>query len=257
MKKSDHYHEHRSLSVAWASSIRTLLSSSGKEIAPLIVSFTGFDDTGTFEEESRIKGALEAILKKEGMQSIHTVANTIFPVSMWNPAAGRQQLFDRYASIVSKLQMSRENKRGLYFDRMISGGAKDRENQLDFVIETFLGRQGTRRSALQVAIFNPSVDHSTAALLGFPCLQHVTFAPTKAGLTVNAFYAVQYMVERAYGNYVGLARLGQFVAHELKMKLARVTCYAGIAQCDTSKEALKPISKALDTFVKEHGDPWS
>ena len=49
----------------------------------------------------------------------------------------------------------------------------------------------------------PIVSEATAAQLGFPCLQHVTFAPTDEGLCVNAFYATQYMVERAYGILLG------------------------------------------------------
>jgi hypothetical protein len=55
---------------------------------------------------------------------------------------------------------------------------------------------------------------------------------------VNAFYAMHYLVERAYGNYVGLCRLGQFVAHELRLPLVRMTCIAGIATCEVSKRKL-------------------
>ncbi|MEB5016537.1 hypothetical protein RXP78_29840, partial [Pseudomonas aeruginosa] len=88
---------------------------------------------------------------------------------------------------------------------------------------------------------------------GFPCLQHVTFAPAKDGLNVNAFYATQYMVERAYGNYLGLCRLGQFVAHELKLPLKRFTCFTGLALREGKVKIakLKPLDAALDAVLDQ------
>ena len=99
---------------------------------------------------------------------------------------------------------------------------------------------------LQIGVFDPGSDHSAAAQLGFPCLQHVTFAPTDEGLTVNGFYATQYLVERAYGNYVGLCRLGQFVAHEIQLPLVRMTCFTGIAECDMAKTKLTKLLAMKD-----------
>ena len=63
---------------------------------------------------------------------------------------------------------------------------------------------------------------------------------------MNAFYATQYMVERAYGNYLGLCRLGRFMAHELDMRLTRMTCFTGIAECDTAKKHLESIFEVIN-----------
>lgn len=248
--KSEHYVEDRNLSVAWASALRLVSARGIREMVPLVVAITGFDDFGNFQEEPSIRAALEVVLAAKAKQGIDTVASTIFPVSMWNPAVDRSALFGRYQMILPRLRKaSLKNRHGLYFERMISGGAVGRENQLDFIIRTHQSRKSVRRSVLQVAVFNPAVDHSTAAQIGFPCMQHVTFAPTKKGLCVNAFYATQYLVERAYGNYVGLCRLGRFIAHELQMKLARVTCFAGVGECELAKSKLTGVFKALDDVV--------
>jgi thymidylate synthase len=134
---------------------------------------------------------------------------------------------------------------------MITGGPPGAENQLDFILAAYKNRSGTRRSILQVAIFQPSLDHSNAALLGFPCLQHVTFAPTSDGLNVNAFYAVQYIAERAYGNYLGLCRLGRFVAHVLGLSLATVTCVAGIAELDIGKREARSLLKQMELEAQD------
>jgi hypothetical protein len=66
---------------------------------------------------------------------------------------------------------------------------------------------------------------------------------------MNAFYATQYMVERAYGNYVGLCRLGQFVAHEMERHLVRVTCFTGIAECEMPKSKVATILTSLEHIV--------
>jgi len=251
---SEHYIEEPNLSVAWARALSAASARGCSEVGPLVVSVTGFDGSGAFQEEPIIRRALDAVLQREAMQSVETVAGTIFPWSMWNPAAPRRQLFERYQKIAPRLRRaSGKNRRGIYFDRMITGGPTGRENQLEFAIATYGGRNGVRRSVLQIGIFNPGQDHSAAAQLGFPCLQHVTFAPVDGGLCLNAFYASQYMVERAYGNYVGLCRLGRFAAHELGLPLARMTCFTGIAECEVAKNKLSTLLHAVDAVVAVEG----
>jgi len=244
---SEHYIEADDLAIAWASALRLASMPGRSELGPLTIAITGFDSRGIVREAPRIRAAVDALLDAKSMQTADTVANTIFPASLWNPNADRGQLFERYRRITAQLkQASSKNRRGIYFDRMISGGPKGAENQLEHAISMFLSRKSVRRSALQIATFNPSLDHSTSAQLGFPCLQHVTFAPCNGRLNVNAFYATQYLVERAYGNYLGLCRLGRFVAHELGVPLGRLTCLVGIAEVDGGKRGLKPIFDALD-----------
>lgn len=242
-----HYIEDANLSIAWVRAVLAASLPGHRECAPLVVSITGFKDR-QFLEDPTIRASLDQLLQREKKESVHTVANTIFPISLWQPTAPRRHLFDRYLHILPRIRASSvKNKRGVYFERMITNGPQGRENQLDFGIRTYSSRKGFRRGVLQIATFDPHQDHSAAARLGFPCLQHVTFAPTRDGLNVNAFYATQYMVARAYGNYVGLCRLGAFVAHELRMPLSRVTCFAGIAELDLPKKSLDPFRSALRT----------
>lgn len=240
MTKSESIEEDN-LSLAWGRAVRPLLvRGEAKEIAPLSVSITGFD-AGVVRETPSIRTALDRILEKEHGQSCATVANTIFPESMWNPRLSRARLFERYIAAEPRLRkMSKLNKRGLYFGRLVKGGPDAHPNQLEFVIANYKSRKGVRRSALQVAVFDAKKDLSSSALIGFPCLQHVTFTPVANGkLNVNAFYATQYAFERAYGNYLGLCRLGRFVAHELELELARVTCFTGLMLRDDMSAASK------------------
>ena len=101
---TDHYIEERNLSVAWARAVQLTAKRGRNEIAPLVVAVTGFDQVGNFEEEPRIRAEIDALLANEGMQPVDTVANTIFPNSLWNPAAVRRVLFERYRRIVPRLR---------------------------------------------------------------------------------------------------------------------------------------------------------
>ena len=243
-----HYVENQCLSTAWLEALHLVFNSRTKEVRPLITSITGFNNSGDVQENNTIKNQLDNLLKRHKSQSIKTVANTIFPISMWNPKKSRCELFSRYNRIIPKLkEMSPKNRHGLYFQKMISmkkiniqkNYKVEEMNQLEFIINLYQSRTGVRRSVLQIAIFDPHVDHTKAAQKGFPCLQHITFSPCKktSTLSVNAFYANHYIVERAYGNYLGLCNLGKFIAYQLRLRLSRVTCFAGIAQCDINSIA--------------------
>jgi hypothetical protein len=80
---------------------------------------------------------------------------------------------------------------------------------------------------LQASIFDPGRDHVRNAQLGFPCLQQVHFVPENGGLAVHAFYATQQLFDKAYGNWLGLCHLGQFMACEMGLRLVRLNCYVG------------------------------
>jgi hypothetical protein len=52
---------------------------------------------------------------------------------------------------------------------------------------------------------------------------------------------MQYLFERAYGNYLGLARLGEFMAHEMGLRLERVVCFSAVAKLEVSLSQVKPL----------------
>jgi hypothetical protein len=101
-------------------------------------------------------------------------------------------------------------------------------------------------------VFDPARDHVADAQLQFPCLQHVSFEPTKQGLVVNAFYATQQLFVKAYGNYLGIAQLGAFMAHEMKTKLLRMNVVVGVAKFERISKSdpdLQPLVAAARANV--------
>ena len=249
---NSHFIESPGVSLAWGRALQQLSRISRRELAPLTVAITLGESSETPIEHSEIRLALDHFLRAIGKPSVDTVANTIFPISLWNRELPRQTMFERYRGIAGRVRSVPQNRHGVYFERMIANGPEGSENQLEFALQAYTSRKGVRRSVLQVGVFDPSRDHTNAAMRGFPCLQHVSFVPDKSGfLSVNAFYASQYIVTRAYGNYLGLVRLGSFVAHELGLQLTRVTCHIGLAILDRDKGALREILPLVDAAIEE------
>ena len=248
--------EEPNLSVAWGKAFLEVYKV--KEVTPLVVVVNDLKD-GDPLEFPPIRDALELLLEAVGEESSHTVANTIFPTRMWNPEAGRGELFDRYLRMYPRLRrLATANTYGLYFQRLIAFGCdsegKDGLNQLDQILSTW-HRGNHRRTALQASLFDPYNDHTHQPRRGFPCLQQVVFTPSRTGdLAVTGFYATQYIVEKAYGNYLGLCRLGQFMAHEMGLRLERITCIATPATRHRAKYKLRPLAERVHSSLEHLQD---
>ena len=242
------------LSVAWAKAFLSSVEPRKSDLSPLLIRVNDFSDN-IIQEDKIIRHSIDRRLAKLSEQSCHTIANTIFPISLWNPNSSRQSLYDRYNRIFPLIQKSCVvNRFGLYFQRMISYNCSKENNQLEQIISTYTNNNIHRKSALQVSIFNPLKDHRKTPFLVFPCLQHVIFTPLGDGsLAVTGIYAKQYLFKKAYGNYLGLCRLGQFVAHELGMNLTQMNCYVADAEMETSKTQINDLRDELKKRLNELG----
>jgi hypothetical protein len=188
----------------------------------------------TWSEEDAVRLLLDTSLSSKKKHSTATVASTIFPVSLWNPRVSRGVFYERYMRLWPRIQAYRQNRRGTYFQRLIDypRATEPSFNQLEKVISIY--QTGTRRrSALQCSILAPHLDLNGTPYQGFPCLQQVAFLPDRAGgLEIAAFYPMQYLWERAYGNYLGLIHLGKFVAHEMDLELRSMSCVCLVAKLE-------------------------
>ena len=229
--------EEDNLSVAWAKAFLCVVEAG--EIAPLSVVIRGFAD-GQPMEVAPIRQFLDdALGADEKALSCNEVANTISPTrcgTREQTAGSSTSATDESCRVCCETV---ETGAGVYFQRLIAFGQdanyESGVNQLEHIIQTWHGGNH-RRSALQAVIFDPRKDHTNQRMRGFPCLQQVAFAPKGPdGLTVTGFYATQYIFERAYGNYLGLCRLGRFMAQEMGRQLTQVTCVASPAKRDKTK----------------------
>lgn len=238
-----------SISRAYARILLRVVEEPGKEISPLVMTVNGFGPSREIPEDTSLRTALDALLVRKSKSNVEDVAYTIFPQRLWDMAQGdRAQLFDFYRmSFPAYKAMNRKaNGRGLYFERMMMYGRGPCDgNQLEYVLSQYNSRSGVRRSMLQTTTFDPERDHTPSAQLGFPCLQQVSFVPTDAGLIVNAFYATQQIFDKAYGNYLGLAQLGTFMAHEMDIPLARLNVNVGVAKLERITKTDKDLTHVV------------
>jgi len=95
------------LSLAWAKAF--LLTVEQKEVAPLIIEVTGFEKSVPFED-SEIRRKLNESLARNEEYDCNTVANTIFPDSLWNPSLPKEKLFERYKAILPQIKSCPKNR---------------------------------------------------------------------------------------------------------------------------------------------------
>jgi hypothetical protein len=257
--------EEANLSVAWARAFSVVSAKYGRELSPFLVSITGFH-SGIVSEEKELRHALDTSLEESGHQSIETIANTIFPESLWRRSGcDRTKLFAEYIeNLPDYVAMAPEkNCCGLYFARLIAFDldpttgnqlphipverTPNKGNQLEFIIRKW--QDGLRRRGMfQACVFDPVRDHTGAAQQPFPCLQHISLVPDESSgtLCLNAFYATQQLFVKAYGNWLGLARLGLFLAHEMGLRFERLTCFAGIEKMDQRPRSGNQLRRLKD-----------
>jgi len=257
--------EEDNLSVAWARLFLEIKTNAGFERSPIFVSVT-MNELGEPNEDFDIKSALDAELKikktkyEKKLSPTDTIANTIFPINQWLPHKDKELLYRKYMTTWPLVKKDTGNTHGTYFNRLISFSgnlASEEINQLDKIIDTWKHYKSKnkypRRSALQASIFDPRKDHTRGPMLGFPCMQQVAFTPDgNGGLIVSGFYAMQYVFEKAYGNYLGLSRLGVFMAHELGLKLVRLNVLINVGKLEYPKSSMDSLHKKIASILKEN-----
>jgi len=262
--------EEPNLSHAWGRVLLHVLDNSKHNLAPLMVSVTGFTD-GLPTEDEDVRHALDSLLATEEKKySSRVSALTIFPYDAW-VRRGRQpvrEFSDWYLkNYFPRLQaLDSHNRRGTYFERMVrfQGSKKEKngepgfleKNQLDHLVTIWRRDRvhggSSRHSALQASILDPAKDHTGGKMLGFPCLQQVSFSYDDADqLAVNAYYPTQYIMDRAYGNYLGLCHLGQFMARDMGLKMIRLNCFIGLPELGNkwTKAELKPLADLVRSHI--------
>jgi hypothetical protein len=230
------------ISSAWLDALEWLVGNGGKAVN-LAVAFA------SDSEDPAIRAAFDEFVtewragkRKPVIYPVSTVANTLFPQALYRHGPGaeaRERLYRMHER--SMRVQKRYAKKDSYFDRLVNWPGPDGEpfNQLEHVIDRLakqLKRSGPLSSAYEIGIahpadglggdarvYAPGVDRR---LMSFPCLSHISFTLVLGQLHVSALYRNQDFIARAYGNYLGLARVGSFVAAETGCELGEVLCLA-------------------------------
>ncbi|BEL01822.1 hypothetical protein Q0Z83_000130 [Actinoplanes sichuanensis] len=242
------------VSTAWLAAARRLISEPKRKAIHTVTRIV--DPTG---ETPAIRAAVDQLLAGPNLQGVDTVANTIFPEAIARTCRDHAHLVERYLLMYPVLRKRfAKNERGTYFGRLIQyPTTKQPFDQIGAVISRILierrgGNPKTARYETTVAfpedaanapIYVPGTDNSPMA---FPCLSHCSFqADTEGRVHLLATYRSQYLVQRGYGNYLGLGRLLAHVAQQAGMQVGHLTVVAGHAYLDPP---VTPVRDMLKRF---------
>ncbi|WP_329546456.1 hypothetical protein OG548_21035 [Streptomyces sp. NBC_01356] len=251
---------------AWLGAAKTLLNIPDHRATHMMVHIAEptREDLGT-------RGDVDHLMDDQNYQSVETIANTIFPRALAASSRDHIHLAQRYAAMYPVLQKRwRRNKFGTYFGRITAyPTAKGPVNQLAAVINHLMienrtpnpktarfettfavpGRDGPTEDVVgfadvdgkAVAIFEPGEDRNRA--MAFPCLSHCSFQLGRDGrVHALAHYRSQYLLQRAYGNYLGLGRLLDYVATSAGLQTGELTVVAGYVQLEAAVTAVRRLA---------------
>lgn len=201
-------------------------------------------------EDPAVRAAMDELLDSgKNLQCVETVANTIFPEAIARSSRDHEELVERYVRMYPVLRKRfTKNAQGTYFGRLIQyPTAKGPFDQVGAVINRINVQRTSGGAPLGAAryeaiveapadpgdlsVYVPNTDNSP---MGFPCLSYCAFQlDTMGHVHLLATYRSQYLVERGYGNYLGLGRLLAHVAHQTGLQLGHLTVVAGLAQLES------------------------
>ncbi|WP_437760784.1 hypothetical protein [Sorangium sp. So ce1389] len=240
----------------WLEVMDHLLDSGVEQISHLDVRIDGFSD-GCPDEYPEARKLLDSALESRGPCNTNANANLIFPESAWKierhrGTSARDFTKHYHDNLMPRLaKQDTRNLCGTYFDRMVAypnGG--DHVNQLGQLLE-LVDKNVRRQSAYQLAIYHPGEDLDGSPYMRFPCLDYVAFTRDGDELLLSAFYAYQLIFDRGYGNYLGLCRLGRFMAEQMGLRFAQFSCRVGAAKLTMSKKVNKTYARDLVAQMRE------
>lgn len=281
---------------AWLAAFRALDERKGS-IVNLAV-----DITSPTTEDIGVRSAIECTLSElrdthrdfANVQSMHTVANTVFPISLYRP--GTDGAAARFLTNALKGEQNRShaNRRqwGTYLGRLVAYPARDggTTNQLAVNLDRLRGTDREWSDLYEMPITSPDGDHNdpdwevpergpsatAGAVLhgdtrldarrrGGPCLAHISLTLDYGVVSMLALYRRHSYVTRAYGNFLGLARLLYFVAHESGHEVGNLLVVTGHATVDApgraqllaAAELAAGSPTAIETGARPLGATWS
>ena len=262
--------EAESLSAAWVAGMRHLLGSASGKAVNVAVGFS------TIDEDVGIRSALDKFLEttastkpRKNVLAVETVASTLFPQSWYVPDRAtdpREHLYrmrERAARVHRRI--TGPNERETYFDRLVAYRSSSGEavNQLEDQVVRLrreLGHNGPKSSAYELGISEPGdlriqQPGSDRLMLGFPCLSHISLTLHDGAIHLTALYRNQGFLRKAYGNYVGLARLARFFATEVGVGVGEILVVASHADAEIDVAGKRELERLLAACDENAGRP--
>ncbi len=223
----------RSCARAWVAAASAIIETSDEGYNVVI----DIEDPCTHSaRDNAVINLVDRFLRQHDKHPIVTVANTIFPQSLY-VAHGSPAFYGEYLKEFDRLSVTK--RWGRYFERMTRHTDADgvTYNPLSDLIEK-MKRQERRgvnyTSAYELAVYDPLRDRKS--LYGGQCLSFLSFKRhPERGLMLTVMYRNHTYITRCLGNLIGLGRLQAFIAKEVGTDLGSLTVISTHAKLDTGK----------------------
>jgi hypothetical protein len=246
------------LSEAWLDAVCALDDTKGRKAVHLIVRIA---DPGT--EVPEIRDAAQWLIddvnsghdEVDHLPDIETTRNTIFPAAWAERHPGAEALSAYYRSRYNLLRGFPQNKLGTYFGRIVAY-PRGEEEPGDQLVETIRKlkkefaapskekpRGGSHKSSrYEINIYSEACDKVS---MGFPCLAHLSVHVHEGALHMQGIYRNEWLVARAYGNYLGLAELQRYIAAESGQEVGELMVTVGHVELDTTHARATKLKRRL------------
>lgn len=190
--------------------------------------------------------------KQHGLITPVQVAHTIFPYKYYKAGISRDRLYKLYWRYFKYTRSQAHRGWGTYFERMIRyapGGDPNKAiDQLSTIIDAINGRNVNYGAAYTIVILYPQKDGKRK--MGAPCLNYLTVQvetvhERKKRINLLAVYRNHDFLERAYGNYLGLCKLLEYIATETSSDVGCLTCISSHAYVPNYKRELYALSNSI------------
>lgn len=252
--------ERDTLTQAWVATMEHLVGFQNGKDHHVVISFSRPDDSAVRREIDAVLA--EGVDPLRGPWSTGTTANTIFPSGLYHPRLGDEaapRLYESHSlAMTAQRRMKRRDLKNSYFDRMVAYPTKEGPfNQLDYFVGR-LAKQiakekgGPLSSAYEIGVSDPETDvriqvpGEDRGVMSFPCLSHVSLTYSGGAVNLAATYRNQMMVERGYGNFLGLARLASFVAGEVGADAGEILVVATHADAGFESLGKRRVKELLE-----------
>lgn len=160
------------------------------------------------------------------------VSKVLFPDIPRRAGESRLAFYARCSSLLQRAidkGSLRTSWGGTYFQRLISLDGSD--NQIERAIRVLTQWKARSETAIVAHLSSPKIDG--LRLRGSPCLQYIEILWGRDGkLDLVAVYRNHDFLNKTLGNFIGLGRLLQFIAHESGKHTGRVICHSVRAYTD-------------------------
>lgn len=217
---------------AWREAVRAVDARPGHSAYNVVIDIAN-PVVGADRQNPKI-AVIESFLSNTG-KSVETVANTIFPQSLYF-RYGAPEFFDVFKDKVLGKVRRNERWSGYYFERMIQlpGASDNLPNPLWDVVQRIRDPNVKALNKFELAIFDPLRDVD-ASPYGGQCLSFLSFKlmpSTPKVLSLTVMYRNHFYIEKLLGNLLGLGRLMNFVARETGVTVGNLTVISTHAEID-------------------------